>query len=276
MFDHNARRVTSVVYRLMSVTLFAAALQAGTFTAGAPGALPPGGALNLDLTNNGVTIHLPAISVPAMTNGHPTTAAEKATLIFNAFVKANVPGVGYIGMNTVFAPGTTITQTGDTTGEMSKIADLGLSLPGSPAYATLGFDGPLDATGNDGNKSIFTASFGEDDSIFASASISYDELTSPTDDGLVTGLYYELLADLSPALQPDLSLDLPNNSITFSYQPGYGNYWVETSNTSPETSPFMTVGGVSSAPEPVTFLSLGTGLILIGTLRRRSARNTVR
>jgi hypothetical protein len=275
MFHHNVCRATSVACCLLSFTLLASALHAGSITPGVPSAPPPGGVLNLDVTTNGVTILVP-VTVPDMTNGHPTTAADKAMWVFKALAAKNVPNLGYIGASTVTAANSAIAQTGDTTGEKTTIASLGLSLPGSTAYATLGFDGPLDATGNDGSESIFTASFGVDDSIFASASISYDELTSPTDDGLVTGLYYELLGDLSPALEPDLALDLADDSITFSFPVGSGNYFVETSSDSPDTSPFMSVGGVSSAPEPVTFLSLGTGLLLIGILGRRSARNTVR
>jgi hypothetical protein len=271
----NSRPVLRFGYRLLSATLLAVGLQAASFTAGAPGAPAPGGTLNFDLTNGGVTIHLPAINVPATTKGHPTTDAEKAELVFKAFAKANVPNLGYIGGNTVTAPDTTIKQTGDTTGEKSKIADLGLSLPGSPAYASLGFDGPLIATGFDGSESVFTASFGVDDSIFASASLTYDELSSPTADGLATGLYFELLANLSPNLQSDLSLDLSTDTITFDFAPGSGSYFVETLSTSPGTSPFMTVGGVSAVPEPVTFLSLGTGLILIGTKLRKKARGMI-
>jgi hypothetical protein len=283
MFDNNVRRVTSVGFCLLSFALFTTALHAGSFKAGTPG--PNGGTVDITVTlppgrlaPDGTNTIKISVNIPAGSTDIQKANAIRQGLSGPVYPGTNisvVPNVGQQGSK-VTAAGSTLAVTGDTTAEVSVVADLGLSLPGSPAYATLGFVGPLTATATDGSESIFTASFGVDDSTFASASLTYNQLTTPTADGLMTALYYELLGDLTPGLQPDLSLDLPDDTITFSFQPGSGDYFVGTDTTSPGTSQSLNVGGVSSAPEPVTFFSLGTGLLLIGIIGRRSARNTGR
>ncbi len=268
MSRYNLRPAPGFGRWLVSITLFASVLQAATITPGAPGS---DGSLDLHVTlPDGSTKD---ISVPIKaTQGTPpvaTTAAQKATAIFNALSTNSVPNLGYIGATTVSATGSKIEVTGDTTTEVTKVADSGLSLPGSPAYATLGFDGPLTAIGTDGAASVFTASFGVDGSTYSSASLTYGQLTSATDNGLATALYDTLLTGLSSSLQADLHLDLSTDSITFDFPSGSGEYFVQTSTTSPGTSQFMSVVA-SPTPEPLTLLSLGAGLILIGMRRKRS------
>jgi hypothetical protein len=270
MLVYDSRLMRRFAYGLLFVTTLASALRAGTITPGAPGA--DGNVVLLVTLPDGTT---KTVTVPITKNiprppGNPpipTSAIGKATAIFTALNNAKVPNIGYTnGNTTVVTPGR-VTVTGDTTAEHMLVADLGLSLPGSPAFATLGFSGPLSPLGTDGLDSVFTASFGVDGTAFSSASIAYSQLSSPTADGLATGLYFELLAGLSPNLQADLHLNLSTDSITFDFAPGSGEYFVQTSNTSPGTSQYMDV--FASAPEPVTFVLLGTGMILIGACRTR-------
>jgi hypothetical protein len=210
--------------------------------------------------------------------GPATTAAQKATAVFQALTAKDahgdplVPNAGYKGNTTVTAADSKIAVTGDTTAEVTKVADLGSSFSGGAAYASFGFTGPLSAMGTDGSDSTFTASFGVDDSTFASATVDYSQLTAPTDDGLATALYFELLSGLSPSLQGDLSLNLATDSIVFTFPAGSGEYFAQTSTTSPGTSAFLTAAA-SQAPEPATILSLGAGLILLGAARRRRAKH---
>ena len=287
MFTHNSRTVLRFGYWFLSSTLLASALQAGgigSITTGAPGASGtvditvtlPDGRKAPDGTNK------IKISVPINKNAVPpgtTPADAKASAIRRAlgnlvYPGTNIPVIPNLGQqgSKVTAADSKFEVTGDTTNEVMTVAGLGLSLPGSPAFATLGFSGALTQTGTDGSVSIFTASFGVDNSVFASASLTYNQLGSATADGLVSGLYNQLLADLSPGLRPSLFLNLPTDTITFDFAPGSGNYWVETSNTSPGTSQFMNIGGVTPTPEPVTFFSIGTGLFLIGVFRRMQGK----
>src|ERR1700722_782491 len=174
MFDYNSRPVLRFGYWILNTTLLAAALQAGSFTAGTPGAA--GGTVNITITlppgrlgpdgKNTVTVNVP---IPPN-----STDIQKGNAIRRAISAPNYPGtnisvvpnVGQQG-STVTAADSTFQLNNDTTGAISKIADLGSS-SGSSAYPTLGFTGPLSATAGDGSESIFTASFGVDDSIFAS------------------------------------------------------------------------------------------------------------
>jgi hypothetical protein len=270
----NLRPVRHFGYWFVATTLIAVSLQASTITPGAPTA---DGTVDITFTFPDGTPGNVSVKVPKMTNGHPTTDAEKTTLIGKALSNTHdksgngIPGFGYQG-NTQILSKLKLTVTGDTTAEVMKVADLGLSLPGSPAYATLGFTGPISATGADGSASVFTVSFGVDGSIFSSASLTYSQLTSPTDDGLATQLYDELLTGLSANLQSDLHLDLSTDSITLDFAPGSGDYFAQMSNTSAGTSQFMSINGVTATPEPTTFLTLGAGLLLIGTLRRKAGK----
>jgi uncharacterized Zn-binding protein involved in type VI secretion len=200
------------------------------------------------------------------------TAAQKATAIFNALNAAKVPNLGYKGSTTVTASGSAIAITGDNTAEGNVlVADLGFSLPGTPAYATLGFTGTLDPTGTDGNPSVFTASFGVDSTTFSSASVSYNQLGTPTDAALAAALYNQLRAGLSASLQADLSLNPTTDTITFDFPAGEGNYFVASSTTSPDTSEFSSVSS-TAAPEPFTCFSLGTGLVLLGACRMKRGK----
>ena len=293
MFTCNSRTVPGFGSWFLSFTLLASALQAGgigSITTGAPGA---SGTVDITVTlpdgrkapdgTNKIKVSVP-INKNAVLPGL-TPAAVKASAIRRAlgnpvYPGTNIPVIPNLGQqqgsSTVTAADSKFEITGDTTNEVMTVADLGLSLPGSPAFATLGFSGALTQTGTDGSVSIFTASFGVDNSIFASASLTYNQLGSATADALVSGLYNQLLADLSPGLRPSLFLNLPTDTITFDFAPGSGNYWVETSNTSPGTSQFMNIGGVTPTPEPVTFFSIGTGLFLIGAFRRTRGKTAMR
>ena len=254
-------------YWIVSTMMFASLLHANTITPNPPtGAGYADGSLDLSVTlPNGM---VKAISVkidPAKIKN----VGQKATAIFNALNTNGVPNLGFKGSTTVTADGSKIAITGDNTAEGNVlVADLGFSLPGSPAFASLGFTGTLDPTGTDGNPSVFTASFGVDSTTFASATVSYNQLSTPTDAALATALYNQLLAGLNASVRADLSLNLSTDTITFDFPVGEGNYFVQNSTTSADTSEFSNVSS-TAAPEPFTCFSLGTGLVLLGACRLR-------
>jgi hypothetical protein len=251
--------------------MFASLLRANTITPQPPvGAAYANGSLDLSVTVPGIKD--PIVVNVAIDPATVKTAAQKAEAIYKALYAKNIPNLGYQGQTTVTAAGSTIAVTGDNTAEGNVVvADLGLSLPGTPAFASLGFTGTLDPTGTDGNPSVFTASFGVDSTTFSSASVSYNQLTAPTDNALATALYNQLLAGLSANLQADLSLNLSTDTITFDFPVGSGAYFVQNSTTSADTSEFSNVSS-TAAPEPFTCFSLGTGLLLLGACRFRRSR----
>jgi hypothetical protein len=272
MFHNQSRLLRRLTYQVFFTAAFALCAWAGTITPGAPGA---DGNVILDVTLPDGTVK--QVTVPITKNiprppgkpPIPTTNVDKAKAIFAGLSAAGIPNIGYTNGNQTVVTPDKVVVVGDTTAENMVVAFSGLSLPGAPAYASLGFTGPLDPIGTDGLDSVFSASFGADGFTYSSASINYSQLPSPTPDALATAMYFELLGGLSPGLRPDLHLDLPDDVITFDYAPGSGDYFVQSSNTSPGTSQYL---NVSAAPEPVTLALTGFGLILAGIAKRSSRR----
>lgn len=228
-----------------------------------------------------VTVSIPATDPNTKA---PITALAKAQLIAAAintayggtnYAKAvtNPDGTVHVIVNT--SPpdnGITVRVTSDKTAEPSLAAAASNINPGPPSPrigAFLDWHGVLGGVDSSGNVSDFTASFGYD-SLTDTATISYDELTVPTVDELVTEMFNELDAGLPLSLQPDLTLDLADDEIVFDVPDGYGSAFMSNSTT--DYDGVEVDGGLAPIPEPGSVLLLGAVLIALavgGVARRR-------
>jgi hypothetical protein len=253
-------------HKFMLSLILAPLLGASTITVGQPSS---DGQVVLNV--NGTTVTVKVSKAHDSTKGHPekfTTAEDKEILIGQAL---DALGIKFHASGTTLVPTISpdvgnVTKVSDTTNEIMKIATAGFSVPGVPAYASLGFSGPLSPLSADGIESTFFASFGINGTSLASTSLSFSQLSSASTDALLTEMFSDLDSQLPSALQPALSLDLASDSITFSFPTGSGEYFVETASTSPGTTQLMSL---QATPEPATFLSIGVALILFGIGTRR-------
>lgn len=145
-----------------------------------------------------------------------------------------------------------------------------------PKKATFDFHlfagGILAGTDNDDVESQFQSSFGFD-GIVADASFNYSDLSGNTIDALLTDTYNAFLADLPVAYQPDLSLDLLNDEITFEFLPSMGNVFVQ--NFTSGSNAYASFGLEKVIPEPSLSSLLAIAAIGLGVTQRRGKRGGV-
>lgn len=216
------------------------------------------------------------ISIPANTNGHPTTALEKATLIANtinsvygappniAGAAANADGTANINL----ANGTLIKIEGDKTNE--SVLKVNIPNPPKKVAILMDWDSGLNGTDVAGNVSAFTTSFGYD-GLTDTATLLYDQLSAQTLDGLASDMFGLLKLGLPLSLQSALSLELATDTISFNVPDGNTNVFMSsfTTDTGVDLS-----GGVyfRPVPEPATGILVGGALLALRTLGRRKIR----
>ena len=167
----------------------------------------------------------------------------------------NIAGHGWIPLN------------GDKTGEGAALAYVDIPQPGYGITAYMGFDTGLSGFDGTGSPSTFTATFGYT-GFTDTASVSYNQLTNNTLDGLVTQLYTDLHGGLPTSLQSNLHLDLPDDLITFSFPTGHTGYFGGTISIDTLAEP--NGGLVPTTPEPSSLFLFGSGILgLSGFFRKR-------
>lgn len=200
--------------------------------------------------------------------------ANKATLIKNAAIAAGVPPADVVvNGNTVTFLGYTVTGSTIGTGETSTIAMAepttgAMDFEFASGYASLG------GTDADMNAATYTMGLSFDDTTYGdvnvSSTIGYSSLTTPTVSGLLSQEYQNLegsLDGVSPSLATQLSLDLPNDSIDFTFPSDAteGSVTVGTTDVSLDSTEALT-------PEPSSLLLLALPLVLMAWMKARMDR----
>ena len=141
--------------------------------------------------------------------------------------------------------------------------------PGNPfqrPQVLIGFVGKPTGVDAGGAVSSFSADFGYD-GLDASATVRFDELGSPTIDGILGAVYAQLLADLPLSMKPDLSLNLADQMIHFELPTDQTNYFVDVHSTDfgDGSTGVGTLGGFAmEIPEPRSLLFCLAGLCAVG------------
>jgi len=270
----------------------------GHFTVGTPS---NGGQVKVEVAIPGV---IPAttetgkatavtVNVPAQTNGHNTTAAEKAVLIANAINVAfggpegKLPGVATIDpsnptqINLAAPPNspkagqagigwvrTDKTHEGAVFASLDNIPDWFTGIADIGVAAVVDYHGILSGVDGPGNVSTFSASFSS--STFTdSASVSFGgSVNSP--DAVVSSLFQQLRQGLPNSLQSGLTLDLNEDAIFLGLPQGDTNFTVLSDSS--DTGVELTGGFTPVVPEPTTWALLGVGLVAV-SMSRRSSRS---
>jgi hypothetical protein len=158
-----------------------------------------------------------------------------------------------------------ITLNGDKTGEGALLASLDLPPSTGSLIAYAGWDTGLSGIDALGGISTFTTAIGYagfDDSV----TLAFNQLPTPTLDGLTSDMYAQLLAGLPAALKPDLILDLADDQILFDFPAGQTGYFVQ--NLTTDTGVGLSGGLGVVVPEPGYIPSLAL-LGVAGYLSRR-------
>jgi len=149
--------------------------------------------------------------------------------------------------------GATSITSNNATGEADAFLALGGPGFGSVNYAGFLADSPI---GGSGPVEYF-AQFGFDGTTITS-DILYSSLTTPTIDGLMTQTYDNLLSQLAPSLDGDLTLNLSTDTITLDFLPTDTNISVEAFSSDTGIDVTQTL---ASTPEPPSYLLLGTAFL---------------
>ena len=134
------------------------------------------------------------------------------------------------------------------------------------------FEGTLTGLAADGSgPSSFSASLGFG-SIVTSAALTSADLSSLTLDVLLSDLFTDLDAGLPAVYQPDLSLDLSKDSISFAFPAGAADPFVAGFSNDAGLTQSLSLAGVP-VPEPSSLSLFGFGLASLWMLRRRMAKH---
>lgn len=261
------RNVCKIMTRLIAGAIWlglSASAFAGSITVSQP--MQDGGiALNIGI--GGVTVvgilktDAPEIKAAKIVNTINTTYPGAATCTGAAGAAGKVTCTG--ATVTMTDPKNPISVTSDLTNE-AAFKTVQPTYPGPPGVKTLlgviDYEGTLDGLDLSGSPSIFSTSIGYD-GLTDSGMVTY----SPglTTAGLTDEMYSALLADLPPALQPDLLLN--GAEIDFTFAVGQTNYFVDSSTT--DTGVELTGGIVAFTPEPASLLLVASGVT--GLIARR-------
>lgn len=162
-------------------------------------------------------------------------------------------------------PGT-VAKISDATSEDLRASLDSLPSRGKSLDGVLSYEGSLSGIDANGNIATYLASFGFD-GLNASAELSFDTLSAPTIDGLLTDLFGQLLADLPIDFKSDLSLDLASRQIVFAFLLDRTNYFVENSTTDTD---LQRLGGLlMTVPQPPSLLMFGLSVVGFFLVRRR-------
>ncbi|MGK7934098.1 MAG: PEP-CTERM sorting domain-containing protein [Microcystaceae cyanobacterium] len=206
-----------------------------------------------------------------------TTAVGKAELIDNALNRANTKVVG----NKIFFPRGVkkFQKLRDTTGETTKLKAV-KKQKAKEGRVDGSFIETQRLSGVDdlGNESTFFASLGfetKSETILASSQLLFSELGGSDIDDWLSSIFTDLQGQLPEVYQPNLSLDLNNDFISFIFPdellPSSGSIANGTTDINASSSLELEV---QSTPEPnsiLTLLSLGvlgTGVTLKRKIKR--------
>ena len=223
-------------------------LCAGYITAGQPTA---NGDDVVTIYKNGGGFGIP-IDVPNIKAAD--TPAEKAVKIKNAInaVKAGVASIDPANSANVLLDGYKAIGVGaeNNSKEPIKVGDAGQ--PGNMDLAIVGLSGTPTGLDIFGAESVFTASFGYD-GLTVSDTIDYADLTGTSISDVLTDFYDSFLAQLPTQLDSALSLDLPDDQITFQFPESETNYFASIATTD---AGIEEAGGIAddTTPEPGTLL----------------------
>ena len=199
------------------------------------------------------------IAVPVVVPGPPAKATDKARAIKEALDGLGIPSTR--NGATVHIPSAKSAVLDK--GSNKSMQGGGVSRPGKAIKNTklqLDFHEGISGVDFDGFESIFQSSFGSS-GFFADSELTFGMLSGITISDLLTDTFNELLLDLPQSLQPNLSLDLDNELITFLITDDVDDAFVM--NNSTDTMTEITFGLISpSVPEPSSILSL----LALGTL----------
>lgn len=238
-----------------------------------PGVFPGLGADS----NGNVLVHVTGIKGNGDSQAKANAIAAAINKAFNTDVATVAQTAGgsyqvnlsYNKNGTPIAGNAWIPKNGDKTGEGAALASLDVVPSNFAMIGLMGFDTGLSGMDMNGNASTFTAEFGYD-GLNDTVTLAYNQLTTPTLDGLVSQMFADLLAGLPAGLQGDLSLDLADDAILFDLPVNQTNYFAGTLSTDTEVE---TYGGLETAPEPSAFLLICVGLAVISrAIRMRRPR----
>jgi hypothetical protein len=154
----------------------------------------------------------------------------------------------------------------DQTGEGATVVAMNLPQKGLTLTAYLGFDTGISGQDRFGNPSTFTWSVGYA-GFTDTATLSYNQVTTPTLDGLVSQMYGDLRAGMPAWMQGNFHLDLQDDYAYFNFPQGQTDYFSASISNDSLVEPN---GGLAYTPEPSSLFLLGSGVLgLSGFLRNR-------
>jgi hypothetical protein len=202
-------------------------------------------------------------AVPVPVQVLTTNPRDKAIMIQSALRVAGIPGVESLPPGGTEVKIDSFRVTGVKFKENRSHEPETIKNPLSVQFATVGFNGNLNGRDDAGDPSIFQAAVGSS-GISLAANLAFDTLSSPTLDGLLTDIFDTFLSELPLPLQPNLSLDLTQDLISFQFPMGQSDFVVENFSSDQTLN---TVAGLAEVTEPPTATLLVVGILALITFK---------
>lgn len=166
----------------------------------------------------------------------------------------------------------------DSTGEVSKMEAINNQKPTKATFDNelIEVAPSLSGLDSDGNESMFLASLGFEtntETILASSQFLFSELGGNSIDDLLLTTFTDLQIQLPIEFQPNLSLDLINDEISFIFPEDtkVGTGFIESQSTDTNTSASLEID-IVVVPEPLTILGTGAAIAFGAGFKRKLAK----
>jgi hypothetical protein len=193
---------------------------------------------------------------------HDRNPMTKAIMMWGAMIAHGIPGVQQQRPASTDVKIDSLRVTGVTFKLNRTREKETINNPLGIQFATVGFNGNLNGRDDDGNPSVFQAAIGSS-GISLAANLAFDTLSSPTLNGLLTDVFDAFLSELSPSLQPNLSLDLSQDLITFQFPIGQSDFVVENFSSDQTLNTVAGLAEVTEVTEPPTATLLFVGILAL-------------